>query len=135
MATRFPTMTPSSRSITMGDLPIKVYRAMSGATVRRAFGNQKTQYVLKLKFNNIGDDSELRAGAGTVLDILKHYESTNGTLENFVPGPGLFQGMGAASKGYIKDVVKWRYAKPPEIQSVKEGVSNVSVELIAELNA
>ncbi len=135
MATRFPTMTPSSRKITMGDLPIKVYRAMSGATVRRAFGNQKTQYVLKLQFNNIGDDIELRRGAGTVLDILKHYESTNGTLENFQPGTGLLRGMGNASKVYIKDVIKWRYAKPPEIQSVKEGVSNVSIELIAELDA
>ena len=136
MATRFPTMTPSSRSITMGDLPIKVYRAMSGATVRRAFGNQKTQYVLKLKFNNIGDDSELRDGSGTVEAILSHYDSANGTFDRFgLPGQ-LFQGMGGSSSNYFTQAaVSWRYAKPPEIKNVKAGLSSVSVELIGEIDA
>jgi len=140
MAAKFPDMTPSSRSMTMGDLPSKVYRAMSGATVRRAFGNKQTQYVLKMQFTNIGDDNPLRRKAGTVKDILSHYYNANGTFERFNLGTGMFDGMGEDAKKYFKGnysqspQVSWRYAKPPEVKSVHPGISNVSVELIGELD-
>ena len=136
MAATFPAMTPSSRSMTMGDLPSKTYRAMSGATVRRAFGNQKTPYVLKLQSNHIGDANQSRTGAGTVAELLSHYDTANGTFDNFVLGVKVFSGVGSNAQGYFKNAdVKWRYAKPPEVQSVKTGVSNVSVELIGEIDA
>ena len=132
---RFPNMTPSSRTMTMGDLPSKVYRAMSGATVRRAFGNKKTQYVLKLQFKNIGDDNPLRTGAGTVAELLSHYDTASGTFDDFLLSKELFSGIGTTSKTYFKDAdVKWRYAKPPEVTSIHPGVSSVSIELIGELN-
>jgi hypothetical protein len=136
MASAFPQMIPSARSMTMGDLPSKTYRAMSGATVRRAFGNKKTQYVLKLQFQNIGDDTAVRAGAGTVNQILSHFDSANGTFDRFgLPGQ-LFKGMGGTSSSYFTQAdVSWRYAKPPEIKNVKSGLSNVSVELIGEIDA
>ena len=136
MASAFPQMTPSARSMTMGDLPSKVYRAMSGATVRRAFGNKKTQYVLKLQFQNIGDDAAVRTGAGTVNQILSHFDSANGTFDSFGLPIKLFEGMGSSSSNYFRGAaVSWRYAKPPEIKNVKTGLSNVSVELIGEIDA
>lgn len=135
-AEKFPEITPSARSMTMGDLPSKTYRAMSGATVRRAFGNKKTQYVLKLQFNNIGDDAALRTDAGTVKQILSHYDDANGTFDRFVLGNKVFGGISTTAKSYFKNAdVSWRYAKPPEVQSVKIGVSSVSVELIGEIDA
>lgn len=136
MASAFPQMIPSARSMTMGDLPSKVYRAMSGATVRRAFGNKKTRYILKLQFTNIGDDKELRTNSGTVAQILSHYDVADGTFDSFGLSIQLFAGMGPTSLSYVRGAdVKWRYAKPPEVKSVKIGVSNVSVELIGELDA
>ena len=136
MASAFPQMTPSARSMTMGDLPSKTYRAMSGATVRRAFGNKKTRYILKLQFQNIGDGFQARNGSGTVEAILSHYDSANGTFDRFgLPGQ-VFQGMGGSSSSYFTQAaVSWRYAKPPEIKNVKAGLSSVSVELIGEIDA
>ena len=141
MAATFPAMTPSTRSMTMGDLPSKTYRAMSGATVRRAFGNKKTQYILKLQFNNIGDDTPLRTNAGTVAQILSHYVAADGTFSSFNLGTAMFGGMGNNTELYFRGnqaqspEVKWRYAKPPEVKSIHPGVSSVSVELIGELDA
>ncbi len=136
MASAFPQMKPSARSMTMGDLPSKVYRAMSGATVRRAFGNKKTEYILKLQFQNIGDDTQVRTGSGTVNQILSHYDSADGTFDKFTLPSSIFAGMGSSSLNYFKGAdVSWRYAKPPEIKSVKTGLSNVSVELIGEIDA
>jgi hypothetical protein len=142
MAATFPNITPSSRNLTMGDLPSKVYRAMSGATVRRAFGNKKTGYVMKLQFKNLGDDVSVFSGTQrTVKEILDHYCEANGTFDNFNLGSGLTKGMGTETANYFKGnasqspEVRWRYAKPPEVQSVKAGLSNVSVELIGEINA
>jgi len=142
MAAKFPNITPSSRSLTMGDLPSKVYRAMSGATVRRAFGNKKTGYVMKLQFKNLGDDVSVRGGTQkTVKEILDHYCEVNGTFDTFNLGRGLLKGMGTDSANYFAGTatqspeVSWRYARPPEVQSVQTGLSNVSVELIGEIDA
>jgi len=115
---------------------------MSGATVRRAFGNKKTGYVMKLQFKNLGDDVSVFSGTQrTVKEILDHYCEANGTFDNFNLGSGLTKGMGTETANYFKGnasqspEVRWRYAKPPEVQSVKAGLSNVSVELIGEINA
>jgi hypothetical protein len=34
----FPALKPTARSFQLGEYPIKSYRAMSGAVVRRSFG-------------------------------------------------------------------------------------------------
>jgi len=113
---------------------------MSGATVRRAFGNKKTRYILKLQFQNIGDDNAVRLNGiiegGTVSQILNHFDSVNGTFDGFTLSDEVFQGMGGTSSAYFTGAdVSWRYAKPPEIKSVKAGLSNVSVEFVGEIDA
>ena len=137
MARQFPVMTPSSRKFGMGELPTKVYRSMSGAVVRRAFGNKKTNYTLDLEFKNIGDDVAFRSHSGTVKAVLSHYEDANGTFEAFSFPNRVFQGMGDDTEAYIQapSNISWRYAEPPKVTSVRAGISTVQVKFIGELDA
>ena len=136
MASAFPVMVPSSRKFQMGELPTKTYRSMSGAVVRRAFGNKKTNYTLDLEFKNIGDDVAFRQYSGTVEAVLKHYEDANGTFEAFSIPARVFRGMGDDTKSYIQGPsnISWRYAEPPNVTSVRPGISTVQVKLIGEID-
>ena len=49
----FPALKPTARSFQLGEYPIKSYRAMSGAVVRRSFGNKPFGYTLDLEFANV----------------------------------------------------------------------------------
>jgi hypothetical protein len=44
----FPALKPTARSFQLGQYPVKTYRAMSGAVVRRSFGNKAFGYTLEL---------------------------------------------------------------------------------------
>jgi hypothetical protein len=140
MAAQFPVMVPSSRKFQMGELPTKVYRSMSGAVVRRAFGNRKTNYTLDLEFKNIGDDANINSTnphAGNVAVILSHYESAHGTFESFNLPSRVFQCMGESTESYINNPtdIAWRYAEAPTVTSVRRGISTVQVKFIGELDA
>ena len=135
MAAAFPSIRPSARDFTMGDVPSTNYRSLSGVVFRRAYGNKQTGHTLKLTFKNIGDTSELKSGSGTAKQIIDHYNSCSGTFYSFTLPDRLFDGMGSSLEGIIQapSSVKWRYASAPKVQSVKTGVSTVSVDLIGEL--
>ena len=135
MASTFPSMKPSSRDFTMGDIPSTVYRSLSGVVFRRAYGNKQTGHTLNLVFKNIGDTSELKSGSGTAKQIVDHYNSCDGTFESFTLPDRLFDGMGNTLESLIQapSSVKWRYAAAPSVQSVVSGVSTVSVSLIGEI--
>lgn len=137
MAATFPSMKPSSRDFTMGDIPSTIYKSLSGVVYRRAYGNKQTGHALKLTFKNIGDTNELLVGAGTAKQIIDHYNDCNGTFESFVLPDRLFDGMDNSLEGLIQapSNVKWRYAAAPSVQSVISGVSTVSVSLVGELEA
>ena len=109
---------------------------MSGAVVRRAFGNKKTNYTLDLEFKNIGDDVAFRQYSGTVEAVLKHYEDANGTFEAFSIPARVFRGMGNDTTSYIQSPsnISWRYAEPPNVTSVRPGISTVQVKLIGEID-
>lgn len=137
MASTFPSMKPSARSFTMGDVPSTTYTSLSGVVFRRAYGNKQTGHTLNLTFKNVGDTSELKSGAGTAKEIVEHYNDCNGTFESFKLPDKIFDGMGSSLEGLIQapSDVKWRYAAAPSVQSVIGGVSTVSVRLIGELEA
>lgn len=138
MARTFPPMKPSSRSFQMGELPVKTYRALSGVTVRRVFGNKQLGYTLTLEFKNIADaGGELRQGAGRALDIVNHYNDVYGTVEMFNLPDRLFDGMDGSLEAKLQrpySNLQWRYAEPPKITSVIKGISTVSVKLIGEIS-
>ena len=121
--------------MTLGELPVKQYRAMSGAVVRRAYGNTKTNYVLELEFRNIGNTSPTTGKRGTALEILTHYEQANTTFNSFGIAGYVLKGMDQTFANKIAPSnIFWRYAEPPKVTSVKSGLSTVSVKLIGEFD-
>lgn len=137
MARTFPSMTPSSRSFQMGNFPVKTYRALSGVTVQRVFGNKQLGYTLTLEFKNIADaGSELRRGTGKAIDIVNHYNDAKGTVEFFAIPDNVFAGMNNSLENKLQrpySDIAWRYVEPPKIQSVHAGISTVSVKLVGEI--
>jgi hypothetical protein len=126
MAT-FPALKPTSRSFKPGDFPSKTYRALSGAIVKRSFGNRATGYELALEFANI---------SSSVLDqILDHYLGQKGTLTSFALPASLVSGYSTAVGNAIRipSGIEWFYAAAPDVQSVIKGLSTVRIRFIGEL--
>jgi len=124
----FPSIKPSSRSYSPGQFPVKTYRGLSGAVVKRVFGNRAYGHTIELQFNNISD-----ANTKTILD---HYYGQGGSYLRFALPNEMFSGINDTLKGVIQapSNILWEYAEPPIVESVFNGRSNVSVRLIGELN-
>lgn len=124
---RFPALKPTARSFRLGDYPSKTYRALSGAIVKRSFGNRATGYQLELEFQNI-NETDLNK-------ILSHYLGEQGTLTNFTLPISIFAGYTSTIYDQIKapEGIEWFYAEAPNVQSVIKGISTVRVQLIGEL--
>ena len=127
MTVPFPVIKPSKREFRVGAFPVKTYRALSGATIKRSFGNRAYGYELELEFQNIPD-------ATTAL-ILKHYTDTSGGFQRFTLPSQLFAGMDATLQSFAQApaTIRWEYGGPPTVESVLAGRSTVSVNLIGEL--
>lgn len=124
---RFPFLKPTARSFRLGDYPSKTYRALSGAIVKRSFGNRATGYQLELEFKNISE---------TDLDkILTHYLGEKGTLTSFTLPASVFAGYTSTIYDQIQapENIKWFYSEAPSVQSVIKGISTVRVQLVGEL--
>ena len=133
----FPSIKPTTRSFSLGDYPSKTYRSLSGAIFKRAFGNRQTGYTLDLTFRNIGDTSELRTHSGTAKEIMDHYTDVDGTFKSFKLPDRMFAGMDDGLESLIQapTSISWRYAQPPQVQTVKSGISTVVVKLVGEIEA
>lgn len=123
----FPTLTPSSRAFDPGDWPVKTFRSQNGAETRILYGSNRTGMTLQLSYDNITD-----ANAELFLD---HYNEMQGTYTTFLLVSGTRSGwtgnldaLGANAWGNA-----WRYAEPPQVQSVRPGISSVQVKLIGVL--
>lgn len=128
MTAQFPGIKPAERSFRLGQYPVKSYRALSGATVKRVFGNRAYGYELQLSFNNITD--------AVTAQLIDHYEATSGGFERFTLPAELFAGMSSALTSKIQSPaqIKWEYVNPPEVKSVINGRSTVTVNLAGELD-
>jgi hypothetical protein len=128
MAEQFPRIKPTTRAFKLGTFPVKTYRALSGATVKRAFGSRPSGFELQLGFDNIPD--------ATTEQLLAHYNGSSGGFDRFTLPADLFAGMTTTLRGYIQapTSIRWEYAGPPEVQSVYTGRSRVSITLIGELD-
>jgi hypothetical protein len=128
MAEQFPRIKPTTRAFKLGTFPVKTYRALSGATVKRAFGSRPSGFELQLGFDNIPD--------ATTEQLLAHYNGSSGGFDRFTLPADLFAGMTTTLRGYIQSPtsIRWEYAGPPEVQSVYTGRSRVSITLIGELD-
>jgi hypothetical protein len=127
MAT-FPSITPTGRSFRPGVYPQKTYRALSGAVVKRTYGNSPYGAQLDLEFDNIPD--------ATVVTLLDHYRSQTAANSRFSLSASVTSGMSstlAARANASIDGLRWEYANPPEVQTVRPGYNNVRVSLAGEI--
>lgn len=126
--TIFPSIKPTGRSYTPGQFPTKTYRGLSGATVKRVFGNRAFGHSIDLQFENISDVNTKA--------ILDHYYGRFGSYDRFTLPDAVFSGMSATLKGVVQAPtnILWEYAEPPQVESVFNGRSTVTVRLIGELD-
>ena len=128
-AVSFPALVPSSRSYTPGVFPEQQFQAQNGAVVRVRYGNQRYSSSLSLTFANIIDSKAAL--------ILENYAAVMGddkyvefTTDNVAAG---------VSTGLVpwiqetNSLLKWKYASPPSVTSVKPGLSTVTCEFTGEL--
>jgi hypothetical protein len=127
MAT-FPSIRPTARTYSPGQFPTKTYRGLSGATVKRIFGNRSFGHAIEMQFTNITD--------ATTKQILDHYYGEYGNYQRFDLPDNVFSGMSSSLKSSVQapSNILWEYAEPPQVESVFNGRSTVTVRLIGELN-
>ncbi len=126
MAT-FPSIKPTNRQFTLGQYPIKTYRALSGKTVRRSFGNKAFGHGLTLSFENVKED--------IVQLIINHYNTQLGQSIGFTLPVEVFAGLDTATINLLRSPSEtvWFYAEAPSIDSVYRDLSTVSISLTAEI--
>jgi len=116
----FPDLTPTSRSYTPGQIPETVFEAQNGSSVFVQFGGRFVNAELQMEFRNITDlDARL---------ILAHYESVTGDDYVSFTANGALGGMSLDLTTAVEDgtgLLRYRYNKPPSIESVYPGVSTV----------
>ena len=118
----YPTLSPSGRNYTPGDWAQKKYKAMSGAEVRIRYGDQRTEARLTLQYRNITD-------ANAAL-FLADYNENYGTFKAFTLPVEVLAGWSGSNYVPNTGAMKYRYNSPPQLQAVRPGITNVSVELV-----
>ena len=128
-AVSFPALVPTSRSYAPGVFPEQQFQAQNGAVVRVRYGNQRYSSSLSLSFANITD-----ANAALILqnyvDVMDDDNYAEFTTSNIAAGAS------EALTPWIREtnsLLKWKYASPPSVTSVKPGLSTVTCEFIGEL--
>ena len=125
----FPALVPSSRSYTPGVFPETQFQAQNGAVVRVRYGNQRTNSRLSLTFSNItdGDAAEVLQNYVDVMEDDNYAQFTT-AMWPLVREQGLIPFIRETNSA-----LKWKYASPPSVTSVKPGLSTVTCEFIGEL--
>ena len=128
-AVSFPALVPSSRLYTPGVFPEQQFQAQNGAVVRVRYGNQRYSSSLSLTFANI-TDSNAALILQNYVDVMDDDNYAEFTTSNVAAG---------ASTNLVpwiretNSLLKWKYASPPTVTSVKPGLSTVACEFIGEL--
>jgi hypothetical protein len=123
----FPAITPTSREFQLGQFPVKTYRALSGAVIRRSFGNKAFGHTLSLQFENVSE-----AIVNTIID---HYNGQGGSTLGFALPAEVFSGYSndLRSRAQNPAGIEWLYAEPPSIETIRRDRSTVTVSLVGEI--
>lgn len=123
----FPAIKPTRRSFSFGDYPVKAYRALSGKVVRRSFGSRPYGHLLELSFEGVAD--------GIVNQLFDHYHGQQGVTIGFTLPDEVFSGISVELRSRLKapSSIEWLYAETPNVESVYNERSNVTIKLIGEL--
>jgi hypothetical protein len=129
MATAFPALRPSSRRYRLPVFAITENKAQSGLTSLRLWGSKPEDARLELRFTNVPDSQALQIGQA--------YLAAKGPIDNLTLPNELFSGADASLRDFIKAAgtgLTWHFTKePPDVESVVNGVSSVSVTLVGQL--
>jgi hypothetical protein len=128
MAVTFPSIKPSSRSFAAAEYPVTVYKAQSGATVRRLWGSSSSNATLRLSFRNISDTDTTA--------ILSAHQQAKGNFDSLTLPNELFDGASSALKqAMVGSGLAWRFAEGngPTVETTFNGRSNVEVTLVGTL--
>jgi hypothetical protein len=122
----FPAYAPTARSFQAGDYPYKTFQSQSGKEVRILYGDKRTGMTLDLSYDNIADTA--------ADDFITHYDETKGGFSSFTL-PAAFRTGWSGNTAAIDAATgnEWRYESPPQITSVRPGISSVTVRLIGVL--
>jgi len=120
MAT-FPSLTPNSRSLDLGDYPQVVHVAVSGINLRFLQGAKRINQILTLSYSNI-TETDLQS-------IYTHYETQEGTLVAFDLPAAVWSGYASVPISAVD--YNWRYAGTISVDTGSPLRYNVSVELVS----
>jgi len=136
MANPFPNAAgkPSQRNFTFGEYPVKIYRSLSGQTMRRSFGNKAYGATLEVSFENVSE-----AVLGLIYD---HYHAVFGTTNGFELSSNILAGLTTEVADKIKAGNKnkdkstlWYYQETPQVQSTFRSLSTIQITFVSELSA
>lgn len=134
MASEFPSIAPSRRTLRLAEPPTKLYKSLSGSVVVRSFGDKLSNYVLDLNYQSM-TEADLNK-------IWDHYHDITNLNDGFSIPKILFSGYGFGREegfqGFAERVLErtditWYYAEPPSVESVSTSFSNVTVKLAGNL--
>jgi len=123
----YPTYAPSSRSYDPGDWPVKTFKALDGVEVRILYGNRRASSTFSLSYQNLTD--------AEAQEFLDHYDQMLGTFTAFQLPVSVLKGWGGDLTPFEpSSSLRFRYKEPPKLDSVKPGVSSVSISLLGVLS-
>jgi hypothetical protein len=122
----------------MGDFPSKTFTSQSGIQSTVQYGSRRTNQTIDLAYNNT---TEAIAAA-----IYDHYLACRGTIYTFGlteaaksgnPTFHLGDSSASASNRYSAAPfgMKYKYAEPPQFDSIKPGRMSVTVKLTGVLDS
>ena len=122
----YPSLAPTARSFDAGDYQYKTFKAQSGKEVRILYGDKRTGMTLDLSYDNIADTA--------ADDFIAHYDEVKGGFTSFTLPSSFRAGWGGDTAAIDAATGnRWRYEQPPQITSVRPGISSVTVRLIGVL--
>lgn len=119
---QFPALKPSSRSFTLGMVPVNSFASVSGKETRVILGDTMHGHTVSLSFSNLQEPA--------VKQITDHWYGQQGTALAFSLSSAVWAGW-AEYASAISANQQWRYTGAPKVQAVSPGIMNLSVELVA----
>jgi len=122
----YPALAPTARSFDAGDYSYKVFKAQNGVETCILYGDKRTGMTLELSYSNVADtDAD---------DFIAHYDEVKGGFSTFTL-PSSFRTGWSGNTAAIDAATgnQWRYDGPPQITSVRPGISSVTVKLVGVL--
>lgn len=120
MAT-FPSLTPSTRTLSYGDYSQTTYEGVSGVNVRFKYGADRLQQVLTIGYQYL-TESQMQ-------QLLDHYDGQQGSLIAFALSAEVWAGYATVPVPAVD--YEWRYTGPFDVTLASPMRYNTTIELVS----